>query len=522
MKKKVWHCKNCGNICDTSHGVCPGCGLDLGFYGEVQFVEDGTGGFAPPAPQPEKRAAPPPPKPEPKQEEPRAPKAEQRPAAEQKPKKKGKGVILAVVAVVVVVVLLAAAAVYWRMNTIVVQGIRLGELDWDQRSGVYYVESGGRATQDITLNYKGSIGSLPELTAASSDSDVVKPSINDMGDGQATVTLTAQSPGTAEITVRAGDERESYTIQVYEITGVKLEVPGLSDEISLDVGNYEIYYTELEYSGEIDEKYLPEVEVTSSDPDVVRVDPDSKQFYALTCGTAEITAKAGSHKKSVTVNVYEITKVELELYDLLVDGDGKTMYWLPQGLTMGVDFSYYYRGEPGSLPYYRLESSNENVISVDRENFTITAVGPGKATITVAMGGQTDSVTLDVYPVDRSSGAWAKATIDSIAAPAKGGTSQEDFKTIYTFGDGVSSIYCNIRYGAGGSRTFGDPENVSDQYPNASHTVYSRDWRITLKGSEWDQRRTIAGIVFLFDATGSETGYDPATDLIDYWVIYTK
>nr|WP_300789317.1 hypothetical protein [uncultured Acetatifactor sp.] len=41
MRKKIWHCKSCGRVCDGSNTVCPDCGLDLGFYGEIQFVETG-------------------------------------------------------------------------------------------------------------------------------------------------------------------------------------------------------------------------------------------------------------------------------------------------------------------------------------------------------------------------------------------------------------------------------------------------------------------------------------------------
>lgn len=40
--KKVVHCKNCGRIQSYTNYECEGCGIDLGLYGKVEFVEDGS------------------------------------------------------------------------------------------------------------------------------------------------------------------------------------------------------------------------------------------------------------------------------------------------------------------------------------------------------------------------------------------------------------------------------------------------------------------------------------------------
>lgn len=39
-RRKVVHCKNCGRIQSYTNFECEGCGIDLGLYGKVEFVED--------------------------------------------------------------------------------------------------------------------------------------------------------------------------------------------------------------------------------------------------------------------------------------------------------------------------------------------------------------------------------------------------------------------------------------------------------------------------------------------------
>lgn len=526
MKKKMWHCKNCGNLCDTANGVCPECGLDLGFYGEVQFVDvEDAAVPPPPPPQPQQQAAPPPP-PQPQPQPQPAKAAKQKKVKEPKPPKEGgKGSKLPIIMGGVVLIAVLVIGCFALRTT--VDSIRLRTVkDWEDYNseGVYYVENSTRGTQVITVNYKGFLGTQPELEVTSSDSGVVQVSAAGSGDdGTYTVTLRAKSPGTARITAQAGDISESYQIQVYQITGVELTVPEFSEEANLGLGDSISYTTQLQYEGTIDEKRLSDVTVTSSDPDVVEV--SSSALIGKGSGSAVITASAGDYSESITVNVFEVTGIKMDCYDLLTDGSGNTMYWLPVGLTMGVDIIYYYNGDMGStvLPY-TLKSSNESVLSVNQDNFTITAVSAGKATITATMAGHTDSVTLEVYPVDRSSGAWVRGSIESIAAPAKGSTSEKDYTVTIRFGTGVDYVSVPMRCGAGGTSTqIGEWENVTDQYPNEGDEVHSRNMHLTLKGSQWNQKRSIAGIIFMFKrADADTTTYDPSTDILDYWVIYTE
>lgn len=524
MKKKMWHCKNCGNLCDTANGVCPECGMDLGFYGEVQFVDvEDTAAPPPPPPQPEpqQQEAPPPPPP-PQQAKPE----KQKKVKEPKPPKEGrKGSKLPIIggAVALIVVLVVG---FFALRTRV-DSIRIYMIEgWETNDygGTYYAENSTRGTQAIEVNCKGFLGTQPELEVASRDSGVVQVSVNGGNNGAYTVTLRAKSPGTTKIAVYAGDESKSYQVQVYEITGVELSVPEFSDEVNLGLGDSVSYTAQIQCEGTISEKQMSDVMVTSSDPSVVEVNTSSKELVAKGSGSAVITASAGDYKKSLTVNVFEVTSVEVDCYDLLTDKDGKTMYWLPEGLTMGVNVRYRYNGEMGStvLPY-TLESSNEKVLSVDPDNFTITAVSPGKATVTATMAGHTDSVTLDVYPVDRSSGAWVRSNVESIAAPAAGKTSEKDYSVIIRFGDGVRYVSVPTRCGAGASASsIGDWENISDQYPNEDHEVHSLEMHLTLKSSQWNQKRTIAGIIFMYKRTDADSDYDPSTDIVDYWVIYTE
>ena len=39
MKKKMWHCKYCGNTQDAHEPVCRGCGNDLVIYGDIVFTD---------------------------------------------------------------------------------------------------------------------------------------------------------------------------------------------------------------------------------------------------------------------------------------------------------------------------------------------------------------------------------------------------------------------------------------------------------------------------------------------------
>ena len=41
MKKKMWHCKYCGNTQDASEPICRSCGNDLVIYGDIIFEEQG-------------------------------------------------------------------------------------------------------------------------------------------------------------------------------------------------------------------------------------------------------------------------------------------------------------------------------------------------------------------------------------------------------------------------------------------------------------------------------------------------
>lgn len=48
-RKKVYHCLNCGRIQSFTNFECEGCGIDLGLYGKIMFIEDesvNSGGFS--------------------------------------------------------------------------------------------------------------------------------------------------------------------------------------------------------------------------------------------------------------------------------------------------------------------------------------------------------------------------------------------------------------------------------------------------------------------------------------------
>lgn len=525
MKKKMWHCKSCGALCDASNGVCPECGLDLGFYGEVQFVEV-RGPMDAPPPRPEKKAG---------QERP--PEPEKPPKPEKAPREKREGgrsplpAILGGLAVCVI----AAAAVCLLLFRTKVTDVRASLSDLDQQDdGGYLLQEGDKTEFSVRMDTEGFIGSLPKLTVTSSDTDVVELSVNSSGGEQIRGTLRARSPGSATITAEAGGYSCSFSVEVYQLTGMRLTMSGGGQQgdgsYLLSVGETIDCAARLQFKGDIGEDLLPEITLTSSDSDVVDVDSGAGRtgevkgtLTARGGGSAVITARAGDYEESVTVSVYEVTGVTLDCYDLL-SYSGETLYWAPVGLELGFDVTTHYIGEEGLHFTCTVDSSDESVLAVDRSNFRITAVSPGTATITATVEGHSSSLTLEVYPVDRSSGAWIKGSPQSIPAPQGGKDSSVVCTMAICFGDGVNYISAPLRLGPGAEQSQTRAwDDASAQYPGQAHEVKSRDLQVTLKGGEWDSRRNIAGIMFLFKRADADTNdYNPATDLIDYWVIWTE
>nr|WP_300789318.1 hypothetical protein [uncultured Acetatifactor sp.] len=503
MKKKMWHCKSCGRVCDGSNTVCPDCGLDLGFYGEIQFVETGepepssSSGF-----QTQEQA-------KPAAEEGSRPEIKEgHQDKESRPKKRGKrgkALILTGVALL----LGCVAFMGWRR----VEAVRLENLNLLDN-----LESGQTEYLLVTVDYTGFWGPYPDLEVSSSNNKVVR--ITSVEDDQ--IWMAFGEPGTARITVKAGEKSDSRQIPVCQITGVELDVPerpNPAEGIVLGFEDSVGYTAAVQYTGELnDENWLPTVEVTSSDTDIVEVDSESGRLIAKGYGTAVVIASVRDYEVLIPVYVFDITSVELQCRDLLVDGDGKTMSWIPEGLTMKLGLSYTYRGSNLLDIPFTFESSNEEVISVDPENHTITAVGSGEATITARIGAFSDSKTLEVCPVDRSTGSKVEGSIQAIAKPAEDSQSTADYTITVHFGDGIQYLTVPSYFGAGGNISYtADWEAVEED-----KSVQAREGAITLQGSKWEQRRSIAGITFLFKRASSETNdYNPATDLLDYWVIYT-
>lgn len=515
----MWHCKSCGRVCDGSNTVCPDCGLDLAFYGEIQFVETGEPEPSSPSGFRQKEQAGPVVQEGSRQEINEEDKdggtkvKKGRRDKENKPKKegrRGKALILTVLILTVLVVL--PRIVLGNMRR--VEAVELES----QKIADVNLQSGQTEYLLVSVDYKGIWGPYPELEVTSSDNSIVK--IASVGNGR--VWMEFGEPGTARITAEAGGKRDSCQISVCQFTGVVLDVPERLDaagEVVLGLEDSVSYTVAMQYAGKLNnEKRLPSVEVSSSDADIVEVDSESGKLIAKGYGTAVITASVMDYETSIPVSVFDVTGVELQCDDLLVDGSGNTLFWIPEGLTMGFTVSYSYKG-PNIRTPYSVESSNEEVISVDPGKFTMTAVGSGTATITATKGSFSDSVTLEVYPVDRSTGSKVEGSIQAIAKPAEDSQSKADYTVTVHFGDGIKYLTVPTYFGAGGNFSY----TTNWEAVGGDTSVQAREGTITLQGSEWNQRRSIAGITFLFQRNSSENGdYDPATDLRDYWVIYTE
>lgn len=134
--------------------------------------------------------------------------------------------------------------------------------------------------------------------------------------------------------------------------------------------------------------------VTSSNPEIVKVADDGKTLKAIGAGTATITVSVGdgiSDEITITV-IPALTSVAI---DNKTELQGK---WVLGENTREVSLAFNpaeYWNENNSD--YKITSNNPEVISVNGK--TLTAAGAGTATITVTAKGQTDTVEISVLPV---------------------------------------------------------------------------------------------------------------------------
>lgn len=184
--------------------------------------------------------------------------------------------------------------------------------------------------------------------------------------------ITAISRGSAVITVSAfGAEAQVNVTALLPSAGLTIIAP--FDTSSMISGTKARLYYEIE-PAEADNVY---VYWSSSVPEVARIDAATGLIEALSAGTTVITAKAedGSGAcDSIYVNVLQgIEDLSLVLPETLYPGDyaAASVTYEPNG-AFGADFVF--------------TSSNPSVLAVSSDGL-ITALAPGKATVTVSAEG---------------------------------------------------------------------------------------------------------------------------------------
>mgnify|MGYP002521182114 CR=1 FL=1 len=217
-----------------------------------------------------------------------------------------------------------------------------------------------------------------EFTVKSSNSKVV--SVNG-------TKLTAKGAGTATITVTSGEASDSVDITVKPV----LKNVSITNKTALAsvwmVGDAD-RTVEFALSPEVFTEANTTVTVTSSAPEIISV--NGKTLHAVAQGTATITVKAGDFSDTVQISVLPI----VDSFEIA----NKTE--LSASWDVNTDRTLVLNAKPDA---YTAEIIAANAIvtcepsdAVEINGLVITAVKPGTATITVALGNKTDTVEITV------------------------------------------------------------------------------------------------------------------------------
>ncbi|MDR3314109.1 MAG: Ig-like domain-containing protein [Oscillospiraceae bacterium] len=239
------------------------------------------------------------------------------------------------------------------------------------------VEAGSTvASPSVTVGPVGAAQS--PLTWRSSDTSIATVDANGVvtgvkAGGPVTITVIAPNGGRAYYTL-------NVTPGTHPATGV-----------SINGGNREIT---------VGQKITPTIDVTpanstdvpawsSSDSSIASVNPPTGELPGVAPGTATITVTVGSQTDSITVTVKPSTKPAT---NVTINGGDKE-------LEIGGKYTPSITVTPAdSTDVPAWSSSDNSIATVNPVTGEITGVAAGTATITVTVGGKTDSITVTVKP----------------------------------------------------------------------------------------------------------------------------
>ena len=195
-------------------------------------------------------------------------------------------------------------------------------------------------------------------------------------------TIKAISAGTAIIEAKVGDFTESCTVNVK----VPLTEISIKESANLIKGQSEKLVVTYNPTDTTDNKT---VVWTSKNPEIVTVD-ENGVIEGQKEGTAIVIAKVGEFESECKVTVKEIKlegiKIDNKIDELVIGETAKLdVIYTPENTTDDKAVMW--------------SSSDEDVLTVD-ENGNVTAVGVGKATITVTSGNFKDSYEVEVKGID--------------------------------------------------------------------------------------------------------------------------
>ena len=195
--------------------------------------------------------------------------------------------------------------------------------------------------------------------------------------------VTAVSNGTAQITARAGSASQSIQVSVMQEAGRIVIEPDMVTLMSLGE-TVQLTASVLDRNDQPVEGAA--VTWTSGDEAVATVD-EAGLVTAVSNGTAQITARAGSASQSIQVSVMQ------EAGRIVIEPDMVTLMSL--GDTVQLTASVLDRNEPVEGTAVTWMSGDEAVATVDEAGL-VTAVSNGTAQITARSGSASQSIQVSV------------------------------------------------------------------------------------------------------------------------------
>lgn len=248
-----------------------------------------------------------------------------------------------------------------------------------------------KSVTGVSLNYSSiqlNVGKKLTLKPSIKPSDAYyqqvtwKSSNYDVADVSTAGTITAKSPGYAEITVRTADggyQAVCRVLVVQPVTSVALN----AKELYLEAGTYSSLKATVKPSNASDKSLV----WSTSDKSVVQVSQKGT-IKAVKTGTVTVTVKSVSGSKTASCTIHVVRKVK----SITLNKSDLVLY-----LNSSVTLKAYVTPSDATVKTVKWYSSDTSVLRVNSKG-TLTPVKPGKAVITAKTvdGGLTARCTVSV------------------------------------------------------------------------------------------------------------------------------